>query len=680
VAVGGAAPGPGALRVRRRLAGVVVGLAVVVASLATGSPPAAPAQPQPQPQQGPRPRLSLTAQTPFVNAGGEFSLRIRVDRASVPASAEVAVSVFPAVETRSEFEQTLEDRMSRRPLASVGPFGLGSLQADAAGESTVRLPLQDPGEPADGGRIQLEDGLGVYPVRVELRDRGGISLDRFTTHLIHVPVAPTGPKLGLALVFPVAAGIGLPADGPRELDDLDAVTAGVQAMEAVRALPFTLVPSPETMSTLAGLNNDQATRALEGLRRLAADHPVLSTPYVPVNLPGLLGAGLEEEAAAQLERGMAVVNDVLRTRADRRTWSTSEPIDPEAIDYLARNGVERVVAADAVLEPIPNLSLTLTRPFAVDGREEQVQATVADAGLTSHFTRPGGAVLQAHRLLADLAVLFLDAPGADRRAVVAAAPREWRATRPFVDALAAGVASNPLFEAVPLDAVFASIAPAVAGRGVPLVRDPAPAPAAGLGDVVSGLRQARRRLTSLSSVLAASTSNSALLEERLLVAQSTDIRSSRQRQAYLEAVEDGISDHLDAIEMPQGRSITLTARRAQIPVTFQNRTGSPVRVVVTVQSDKLEFPQGTSRAVELARRNTTERFSVVARTSGVFPLRITLESPDGNLLIGRARLTVRSTAASRVSVVVSVGAAAFLVAWWGRHFVRGRRARRLVPP
>jgi hypothetical protein len=163
------------------------------------------------------------------------------------------------------------------------------------------------------------------------------------------------------------------------------------------------------------------------------------------------------------------------------------------------------------------------------------------------------------------------------------------------------------------------------------------------------------------------------------VAESSELRNARARQGYVSAVETGIADYLGAIEMPQGRSITLTARRGQIPVTFQNRSGTPAKVIVTVQSDKLEFPDGTTRPLELARRNTTERFAVVARTSGAFPLRITLQSPDGNLLIGRARLTVRSTAASRVSLTVSFGALVFLIVWWGRHIVRGRRARRLVP-
>ena len=69
----------------------------------------------------------------------------------------------------------------------------------------------------------------------------------------------------------------------------------------------------------------------------------------------------------------------------------------------------------------------------------------------------------------------------------------------------------------------------------------------------------------------------------------------------------------------------------------------------------------------------------VARASGAFPIRITLESPDGHLEVGRARITVRSTAASGASLVVAMGAATFLAVWWGRNAMKGRRARGLVP-
>jgi hypothetical protein len=129
-------------------------------------------------------------------------------------------------------------------------------------------------------------------------------------------------------------------------------------------------------------------------------------------------------------------------------------------------------------------------------------------------------------------------------------------------------------------------------------------------------------------------------------------------------------------------------------VTFRNGTGYPVHVVVTMRSDKLEFPGApdarpdsdgsrppneVTRKLDLVRRNETARFSVNTRASGAFPVLVTLESPDGSLVVDRSTLTVRSTAASGVGLLLSGAAGLFLFAWWGRHVVHGRRARRLVP-
>jgi len=204
----------------------------------------------------------------------------------------------------------------------------------------------------------------------------------------------------------------------------------------------------------------------------------------------------------------------------------------------------------------------------------------------------------------------------------------------------------------------------------------------------SAARTARHQLATFRSILDPGNAVYAHLEEQLLVSQSADLRSSRQR-AYLSAVEEGVDEQLRRLQTPADRSITLTAREGQIPVTFRNATGYPVHVVVTVRSDKLEFPGGTarsgkppnqvSRRLDLTRRNDTERFSVLARTSGAFPLVVTMQSPDGSLIVGHTRLTVRSTAASGVGLLLSAAAGIFLLVWWGRHALRGRRARRLVP-
>ncbi len=242
-----------------------------------------------------------------------------------------------------------------------------------------------------------------------------------------------------------------------------------------------------------------------------------------------------------------------------------------------------------------------------------------------------------------------------------------------------GLALSPIVEAISLDTLFAAVPTAVDDSGANLVRRPAVPTPGSLAEVTTELGAARRNLESLESVLGSDSPAAEMIEAGLLVAESSDLRTARQRDAYVAGAERQIQDQLEAIEMPEGRSFTLTARTGEIPVTFQNHTGSPVRVVVRIESDKLDFPAGTVQSLELNRLNTTQRFPVVTRASGAFPIRITLESPDGHLVVGRARITVRSTAASGASLIVAMGAATFLAVWWGRNAMKGRRARGLVP-
>jgi hypothetical protein len=153
-------------------------------------------------------------------------------------------------------------------------------------------------------------------------------------------------------------------------------------------------------------------------------------------------------------------------------------------------------------------------------------------------------------------------------------------------------------------------------------------------------RTARQRLTTFSSIVDHGNPIYDVLDEELLVAHSADLRSSRQR-TYVTSAERGVDRELSRIQTPSGGSIRLTARSGQIPVTFRNGTGYPVHVIVTVRSDKLEFPGGegshppneVTRKLDLLRRNETARFSVLTRASGAFPLLVTLQAPDGSLVV-----------------------------------------------
>jgi hypothetical protein len=352
-------------------------------------------------------------------------------------------------------------------------------------------------------------------------------------------------------------------------------------------------------------------------------------------------------------------------------------IDDAGLERLRTQQVDRVVLPEAALAPA-NLSVTLAQPFDLQSRSlRRPTAAAADTELGNHFTQGDDPVLRAHVLLADLAVVYFDRPGKPR-GVVALTPRNWAPDAAFLDALLAGLASSPIVKGVSLDDLFDDVPKATGARNTPLTRTLAANPAPS-SLPLGAIRAARGRLEAFATMLDPGNRLTDDLEEVLLASESADLRT-RQRTQYIEGVDSRVSAETAKLQVPASRTITLTARRGDIPVTVQWTGDYPVRVQVHVASDKLTFPGGSdTRMVELTRRNTTERFVVQARTSGAFPLRITLQSPDGGLVLGRARYTVRSTAASGVGIGLSIGAGAVLVLWWARNLARGRRNRRLVP-
>jgi hypothetical protein len=245
----------------------------------------------------------------------------------------------------------------------------------------------------------------------------------------------------------------------------------------------------------------------------------------------------------------------------------------------------------------------------------------------------------------------------------------------FLRALLLGLRDNPVVRPMTLDSLFTRV-PVAVDRGRPMTRSLV---ASSRVATYSGraVRSVRSRLNGFASVFAADNPLPAALGQRILVGQSVELRPGR-RASYLAAVNRTISDQIGRIKLPRGRTITLTAREGEIPISLRNETGHPVRVQVRLESDKLVV-RDQDRSLDLVTLNTTARFLVKARTSGDTGLDITVESPDGTLPITHALLTVRSTAASGVGVFLSAGAALFLVVWWGRDIWRRRKTRRLAP-
>jgi hypothetical protein len=159
-------------------------------------------------------------------------------------------------------------------------------------------------------------------------------------------------------------------------------------------------------------------------------------------------------------------------------------------------------------------------------------------------------------------------------------------------------------------------------------------------------------------------------------AWSPDIADARAG-AHLRVVDRVIADLVGLIEVPDPRTITLTSRSGEIPLTFRNETGHEVRLRAALASDKLFFPEGSVLELVLPPKSTTVRVAVEARTSGTFPLDLEVTSTDGVLSISQRRLQVRSTYVSTVGWVLTGSAVAVLALWWGIDLRRRRRRRRM---
>lgn len=510
--------------------------------------------------------------------------------------------------------------------------------------------------------------LAPTPQTLEALSISHRSVDQATVHTLATvtgggttpPAPPSTPP----------AARGCPAAGSAGGTDGVSLTSGPPT--GAGTTPPATSPTPSAPTPPQGLPPGNG---------LSTKDQVATLPFVPVDLASLSAAHLTSDLQAQMTRSTEVLRADLGARPEPSTWVSTSPLDQTGLQLLHAQSVRQLVVPEPNVAASVKQAITPTSPFRLTSDNTYQPLTLAaDPGLASHFTNGPDPVLAAHQLLADLAEIYFDRPAdVQARGVVVQAPLNWLPNQVFLQALLGGLAASPIVAPVTLDDLF-RIAPATGPSGAPIQRQlaaPGPSPT---GLPTAAIVSTRQRLSSFLSVMTAETPTYLRLADLLLSSEAANLSSSDRRR-YLDGVRSGISAQLAKIALPQGQSITLTAQAGRIPITIVSSTTYPVHAVLRVSSDDLSFPQGTSQAVVLDTRDTSTYFEVRARTSGAFPLRVSLTSPDGRLSMLTSRFTIRSTAASGVAIALSVGAAAFLLGWWGRSALQGRRDRnrRLVP-
>ena len=674
--------------------GVATLVVAVAVAVAASSPAAARRAGQPSDDgASAEQRIELVAQDAWTPIGGDLHLRVRIPDALATPDATLSLVAYQQVTTRAAFERALQSGSAGSvldqvvvPLAFVATGELGvrdiTVGIEANGDAPRsgaplvaahrRLPVGDRG--ARRGRPLAGPRASRWPWRCPStrsaarrtsrsasgsRGRGRSSRVRRR--------CPTGRRIPAVIR-------ALRPNG----------RLGRQAVALTRAgdVSLTLVPGPETLEAWArhGADDPAIARGAAAVRDASGRDQIVPGPYVPSDLPSLLSVGLDSTVDAELVRGDETLARLLGTRPDVRT-ALARPVDANSLARLKARGVDRVIVdgdALAASNREPATRPFLLQPAASLVPSGPITALAGDSAMERLLNGDGTPALRAQHVLSALALVALDDP-TERRAIMLLNPGDLDPPTELLDAMLGGLRGNPLLDPMTVDDVFATVAGEGAPNGAPATRELAPyaPPAPPVGP--ESYRETQTRLDNFRSLAGPADPVVLRGERSLLVCESSTFTGPEgvaRARATLKSVDIGVDAFISRIRVPRPSTITLTSQSGEIPLTFRNDTGRPVDVYLELSSAKLTFPDGATRTVRLDTRSTTVRVPVESRTSGTFPLQLSVMSADATLPVANSTFRVRSTAFSTVGLALMAGAAVFLVAWWGLHIQRKRRARR----
>lgn len=642
------------------------------------------------------PRITLTAQSPWVSTGDPFLLGVRVIDA--PDQTQVRVSVHRPLANRAALGRTIATNKAGRELFNLTLLPIGDLPSEGDGKAVrVLIRTRRSGtvqtDPHEVATAKTRD-RGIYPVQVRLLRADGTILARLTTYLVRTPQDPSqATPLRAALLIELGAPLALDTNGEAVVDrsGLGPLKTLVAALRAHPDVPTTLVPSPQSLDALRS-SPDRADRVLlnQVLALGGAGNQVLAPTYVPLDVSAWTQAGLLDPLTRQRLIGTNVL-DALRLSSDNRTWTAGADLTSAALGRLLDRGVQQLVVPETGLAPLDPARFpdSPTEPFKVPTDQGiPTPAWQIDDRLQQAFTRTTDPVLGANELLAELTLTSFEQNGT-AGGVVLAPPDGWHPSAGFLRVLLDGLRpANPVVAATTVDQLFALVPPAGSNgaaatrkgdRGVDLVRPLAPKAPPPLGTFPDQLRSVSQKLASYGSMVGPTSGRLTRFQHRLDLAGSSDLSPGR-RDALLALVAQRLDRQFKRVSTPRREKVTLTARDADFPLTLQNTLGYPVDVVIDLQaSNRLTFPDGNRIQKRLVGQRTRVKLRVRAPVSGDTPLQVTVRSPDGNIVLAESTYTVRSTAVSGVGIVLTGGAALFLLIWWVRHWRSSARNRRNRP-
>jgi len=632
--------------------------------------------------------LSLVSQSTWVGLRETFMMKLRVDDPALTASpnAAILIQVHQSTTSRSGFDDVIAGTSLGGTLSVPDQIRVSTLPRDGAGNLAVVFGLSGSGVRPTIGVTQP----GVYPVEVQLVNTG-TATQSFVTWLVVVDThsgQPIDKRLSVSLILSaVSDPIVLPdgSDDPKVAAEmkpggrLDKV-AVVLGHTAGFHLSLVLGPETATAWRRLGLKSPRTAADFDRVRAAAlrSSTELLPSTYVPIDASAVIAAGLGHFLTQQYSAGSAALRAALG--ASPPAPAQSDFIDPvptsdAVVNELRQMLIDRVAVRDPALIPVPH-PFSPAEAFVLDTTGGDSRGVATAPFVESLLLGNDPSALRAERVIAALAEVAYETPSIPR-GIVIAPPARWVPDVATMLTVIGALRTLPLVQSATLDDLFSTIVTEQnLGADVQRRLVPATPPATPVDPVE--YQNTADELSAYRNVVGTRDAVVVEGETALLTALSTTISPERAHDS-LARIDAAIHAYTSSVTADEKR-ITLTSRKAAVPLTFENdlKPARDVKVLVHLDSAKLLFPGGADQIVTLKPGSNTIRFDVEARASGTFPMTISVTSPDGRLAFGSpVTVSVRSAVFGGWAVGVTIAALVFLAGWWANHFRRTRRNRRI---
>ncbi len=613
--------------------------------------------------------FSIESSTPFLIGTSVFNLGI----SSELEPQSIKINVLRSLNSRSQLFDFFESVDNRR-IVSTFETAIQDLPTTDQNRINLEIPIND----SEVNSLQIPSN-GVYPLAVTLEaDSKSFTQYTFVTYVSSVNEAGQtfDAKLSVAPLIKFEPFVN-------RLDLFDTqnnlTNFGLRVFEKTSdasetfsqlngsSFPSTFVLSPEAIELNQILNRaSNIEQEIGDLIPLEASASVnyIADIYSPTNFSQVSSSGFLPEfdevttISNQVLNANGYNNEIGNTLITKaiNTGNTSELID---------RGFTRVIADRTTF---PNNAQPSFSPIEIRNGDDETLVAPSDDSIIENMPAGLSDSSKASFILAGLSVVALESPSIARGYIV---PLNLYELSPeTMLQVASGLRSNPLAQSITLDEYFNLFEPDQnLSQRINRLNFPSQ-PSLGFSE--EELEEVKT--TSRATMSMFEEDSTLFLNARWYqLAAVSDSTRNVQRVISAESNRALIESSLDYIALPESRTLTLTSRETSLPVTLRNTSNTPITVTVQVSSNRLAFPEGSSSQVTLADENTTVQIPVIARTSGVFPITISLVTPKEEIEIIRESATVRSTAFSGVGIAIAALSLLFLAFWWISHHKKTKK-------